>query len=107
MRYRATQTGTNDMKNFYSGDHPPLLSADGSTLITDKEEILDRWAEHFNSVLNRPSTINDEAIDRLPQVPIDVTLNDVPALEEIQKAVQTWLRLHPCRGLQRRRHSPD
>ena len=29
-----------------------LLSADGSTLFTDKEAILERWAEHFNSVLN-------------------------------------------------------
>ena len=30
-----------------------LLSADGSTLLTDKEAILKRWADHFNSVLNR------------------------------------------------------
>ena len=27
------------------------LSADGSFLLTDKEAILKRWAEHFNSVL--------------------------------------------------------
>ena len=26
-----------------------LLIADGSTLLTDKEAILKRWAEHFNS----------------------------------------------------------
>ena len=45
-----------------------LLSADGSNLLTDKEAILERWAEHFNSVLNRPSSINGEAIDRLPQI---------------------------------------
>ena len=65
----------NDMKNFYSslkeiygpsasGGAAPLLSSDGSSLITDKEAILDRWAEHFDSVLNRPSSINDEAINR-------------------------------------------
>ena len=29
-----------------------LLSVDGSTLLTYKEAILNRWAEHFNSVLN-------------------------------------------------------
>ena len=41
----------------------PLLSADGSTLLTDKDAILKRWAEHFNSVLNRPSSVNDNAIN--------------------------------------------
>ena len=87
-----------DMKNFYSGlkevygptssgSSPPLLSADGSTLITEKEKILERWAEHFNGVLNRPSTINDEAIDRLPQVPIDESLDAAPTVEEIQKGI--------------------
>ena len=43
----------------------PLLSADGTSLLTDKEAILKRWAEHFDGVLNRPSSIN-EAINRLP-----------------------------------------
>ena len=37
-----------------------LLSADGSTLHIDKEAILKRCAEHFNSVLNRPSSINED-----------------------------------------------
>ena len=44
----------------------PLLSADGTSLLTDKEAILKRWAEHFESVLNRPSSINGDAINRLP-----------------------------------------
>ena len=39
----------------------PLLSADGirTSLLTDKEAVLKRWAEHFDSVLNRPSSVND------------------------------------------------
>ena len=89
---------TKDMKNFYSAlkevygppssGSSPLLSADGNTLITDKEKLLERWAEHFNSVLNRPSSINEEAIDRLPQVPIDETLADPPSDEEVTKAIK-------------------
>ena len=43
----------------------PLLSAEGTSLLTDKEAILERWAEHFDGVLNRPSSISDEAINRL------------------------------------------
>ncbi|VDM03283.1 unnamed protein product [Schistocephalus solidus] len=46
----------------------PLLSADGRTLLIGKTQILTRWAEHFQSVLNQPSTISDAAIDRLPEV---------------------------------------
>ena len=49
-----------------------LLSADVSTLLTDKEAILKRWAEHFDSVLNRPPSINEDAIDRLPQIECNV-----------------------------------
>ena len=32
-----------------------LYSADGQTLLTDSNEILKRWAEHFNNLLNQPS----------------------------------------------------
>ena len=39
----------------------PLLSADGTSLLTDEETILKRLAEHFDGVLNPPSFINDEA----------------------------------------------
>ncbi|BHF65817.1 hypothetical protein SprV_0200883000 [Sparganum proliferum] len=65
----------NEWKSFFSAikavycpptkDTAPLLSADGSTLLTVKTQILQRWAEHFRGVLNRPSTISDSAIARL------------------------------------------
>ena len=65
-----------------------LLSADGSTLLTDREAILKRWAEHFNSVLNRPSRINEDAIDRLTQTESNVLLDEFPTVMETRKAVQ-------------------
>ena len=68
----------------------PLVSADGSTLLTDKEAILKRWAEHFNSVLNRPSSINEDAIERLPPIEYNVLFNldEFPIVMETRKAVQ-------------------
>ena len=85
-----------DMKRFYDSlkcvygpsvsGSSPMLSADGSTLITDKNELLERWARHFDGVLNRPSSINDEAIKRLPQVTINETLAIPPTEEEVNKA---------------------
>ncbi|BHF67789.1 hypothetical protein SprV_0301081800 [Sparganum proliferum] len=66
----------------------PLLSADGSTLLTEKTQILQRWAEHFRGVLNRPSAISDAAIDRLPQVETNVDLDLPPSLQETIRAGQ-------------------
>ena len=56
----------------------PLLSADGATLLTEKSKILDRWADHFQTVLNRPASIKDQAIARLPQVEVNNSLHDPP-----------------------------
>ncbi|BHF80271.1 hypothetical protein SprV_0702339500 [Sparganum proliferum] len=88
----------NEWKNFFSAikavygpptkSTAPLLSADGSTLLTEKTQILQRWAEHFRGVLNRPSAISDAAIDRLPQVETNVDLDLPPSLQETIRAVQ-------------------
>ena len=71
---------SNNMKDFYAslksvyGPHPsgssPRLSTDGRSIITDRSKILDRWAEHFQAVLNRLSNINIEEINRLEQLPL-------------------------------------
>ncbi|BHF78991.1 hypothetical protein SprV_0602210800 [Sparganum proliferum] len=88
----------NEWKNFFSaikavygpptkGTAPPL-SADGSTLLTEKTQIFQRWAEHFRGVLNRPSAISDAAIERLPQVETNADLDLPPSLQETIRAVQ-------------------
>ena len=87
-----------DMKKFHdalktnygpkSSGATPLLSTDGSTLLTDKDAILKRWAEHFNSVLNRPSSVNDNTINRLPQIDCHVLLDEFPTVTETRKAIQ-------------------
>ena len=66
----------------------PLFSADGTRLLTDKEAILKRWAEHFDGVLNRPSSINDEAINRLPQVECNPLLDELPTVSKTVKAIK-------------------
>nr|VZI49531.1 unnamed protein product [Spirometra erinaceieuropaei] len=60
----------------------PLFGADGSTLFTEKTQILQRWAEHFRGVFNYPSIISDAAIARLPQVETDVDLDLPSSLHE-------------------------
>ena len=66
----------------------PLLNADGTSLLTNKEAILKRWAEHFDSVLNQPSSINDDAINRLPQEECNLLLDEFPTIAETVKAIK-------------------
>ena len=70
---------SNNSKEFYrslnaiygrqsSTGSAPLKDAKGEHLITDKGKILERWKELYDDVLNRPITINKEAINHLPQI---------------------------------------
>ena len=46
------------------------------------------WAEHFDGVLNWPLSINDEAINRLPQVECNPLLDELPTVSETVKAIK-------------------
>ncbi|BHF62211.1 hypothetical protein SprV_0200519200 [Sparganum proliferum] len=83
----------NEWRNFFSAIKavygPPtkgtahLLSADGSTFLPEKTQILQRWIEHFRGVLNRPT-----AIARLPQVETNADLDLPSSLQGTIRAVQ-------------------
>ncbi|KAJ1160520.1 hypothetical protein NDU88_001022 [Pleurodeles waltl] len=91
-------TDSNNSKHFYnaletiygqqSSGTSPMFSADRSTLLTDKYASNRRWAEHFNNVLNRPSSINAEAIDHMPQVAINTSLAEPPKESEVKEATK-------------------
>ncbi|VDM03028.1 unnamed protein product [Schistocephalus solidus] len=88
----------NEMKNFFKAikaiygpcikGNAPLLSSDGTTLLTENSQILKRWAKHFERVLNCSSAISDDAIDRLPQVDKNNELDLPPSLPETIRALQ-------------------
>ena len=74
-----------DLKNFYSslkevygttnaGLSPPL-SAHGTKLKWENNKILEKWAERFDGVLNKSSSINYKAIERMTQVPVNESLD--------------------------------
>src|SRR4051812_11569793 len=60
----------------------PLKSADGSSLLTDKTDILLRWRQHFNELLNMPSQPLQTALDAIEQKPEHANLDTPPTLEE-------------------------
>ncbi|BHF65340.1 hypothetical protein SprV_0200835000 [Sparganum proliferum] len=66
----------------------PLLSADGTTL-PEKARIPKRCAENFRHIINRLSTISDDAIARLPKVETNADLDRPPlSLHETISVVQ-------------------
>ena len=84
-------------------DAPPLLCADETSLLTDKEAFLKGWTDPFDAVLHRPSSVNDEAINRLPQVECN-PLRSQPFLKRWKhKTPVTWqgsrIRCNTCRDL--------
>ena len=59
-----------------------------TSLLTDKEAILKRWAEHFDGVLNWPSSVNVEAINRLSQVEYNPLLDEFLNVSETLKEIK-------------------
>ena len=87
--------GRGNMKELYdttrklSGKycHPerPVKDKEGNAIIGNEQQ-LDRWAEHFEELLNRPAPPNPPVIHPAED---DLPINcDRPAREEIKKAIQ-------------------
>ena len=47
-----------------------------------------RWAEHFDSILNWPSSINGDDISRLPQLECNLLLDEFPTVVETVQAIK-------------------
>ncbi|KAJ0181242.1 hypothetical protein K1T71_003327 [Dendrolimus kikuchii] len=66
----------------------PIYNRDKSRQLTDHNEVLNRWSEHFSDILNPPSHGVDLAyIDSLEALPISSKLDKEPTFEEFVFAV--------------------
>lgn len=93
-----TAADKHDMKSFYCGlksvfgpqakSTTPILSEDGSSLLTKHEDILQRWADHFYLVLNRPSVVDITVLDEIPQLSEKSQLAPAPDIDEVTDAIQ-------------------
>ena len=64
----------------------PLRSLDGTTLLTDKEAILQHWSKHFKGLLSFQHTLEESSLAKIPQVDVKLESVDPPTQEEIKKA---------------------
>ena len=74
------------LKAVYGPTHQvqsPLRSSDGQDLLTYNTSILARWSEHFQTLFSANHTVQDTAIDRVPQLPPIQELDEPPTLKEL------------------------
>ena len=64
----------------------PIDSSDGVHL-TQKDDILSRWREHFSTLLNQHSNADPSVLDSIPQAEVDHSLEVTPTEEELVKAL--------------------
>eukprot|EP00057_Strongylocentrotus_purpuratus_P023176 XP_011677650.1 PREDICTED: uncharacterized protein LOC105444720 [Strongylocentrotus purpuratus] len=87
----------NDMKSFYTGlkevwgpqtrSTVHLKSLDGNTTFSDNKRVLERWSQHFETLLNQPGDIEPAARDRINQRPVVTALDDIPTRKELNLAI--------------------
>ncbi len=88
----------NNMKGFYSSlkavwgpkiKHPTQIkSRDGSHIITDQKDLLLRWSDHFENLLNVPGNVALCAGEQLKQYPTSLWLDESPEETEVRNAVE-------------------
>ena len=77
------------LKAIYGPSHQiqaPLRSSNGSTLLKDKEAILQRWSEHFEGLFSDQCTVQVSSLAKIPQVDVKLELDDPPTCTQIRKA---------------------
>ena len=87
-----------DSKAFYSYIHEvfgptrssvaPVRSKDGSILHKDVPSIQKRWVEHYSELLNRPSSVDMDIINSIPQRPLVLELDENPTYDEVASAIR-------------------
>ena len=77
------------LKAVYRPSHQiqaPLRSSDGSTLLTDKEVILQYLSEHFEGLFSDRRIVQESSLAKIPKVEVKLELDDPPFREDIRKA---------------------
>lgn len=88
-----------DLQNFYSSlrrvygpasrSLAPVRSQDGAVLLTGREQILQRWREHYRTLLNSHTQCNPAVLNAITNYPTLQELDTAPSLQEIAAAVRT------------------
>ena len=65
----------------------PLKSTDGMETFSDSKRGVARWSKHFKKLLNVPGDIDHEALDKIPQYITKTSLDEIPSMAEMARAI--------------------
>ena len=87
----------NETKGFYNGLKEAwgpkkkglvhLISIDGKETFSDSKRVVARWSERFQKLLNFPGDIDHEALDNIPQHITKTSLDEIPTMTEMARAI--------------------
>ena len=66
----------------------PLKSTSGE-IITDRAKQIERWAEHYQELYSRETTVTERGIENTPSLPVMEALDTPPTVEELSKAIDS------------------
>ena len=88
-----------DQQNFHSAlrevygptdrSFAPVRTADGTTLLVRKNDILQRWQQHYSTLLNTNNPSNPEELEALPHMPEVESMDDPPTFSETLEAINS------------------
>ena len=64
-----------------------LLSSDGTSVITEPTQLVRRWKEYFDGLLNAEAPTDEEILQTITPFPPQQELEETPTLEELNMAI--------------------
>lgn len=58
-------------------------------LAEGEAEVLQRWQQHFSSLLNTQSTVDDQVLNDMPSHPVCSEFDELPTEEELEEAISS------------------
>ena len=86
-----------DLHNFYDAlkrvygptnrSLAPVRTQDGMALLASKHEIMERWREHYSTLLNTRNPSTADCLEIIPSHPLVEELSTPPTIQEVTAAI--------------------
>lgn len=66
----------------------PVRTSDGNALYKNNQQIVERWAEYFGTLLNQENSITPTVLENIPSLLTLHLLDEAPLLQEVETAIR-------------------
>ena len=65
-----------------------LKSSDGLEIFTDSKNVMARWSEYFQKLINVPGDIEPEVLETIQRRSVNIALAEKPTMDEVVRAIK-------------------